>query len=298
MFSWDDLRVFVTLHRERTTVRAARVLGTSQSTIVRRLAALENDLDLKLFTRGSSGLVPTEAGKRLYPLAIQAERSVCEFTAEVELLTETGLKLIRLTLPDHFEQLVVPVLREFRKRWPAVDVEILPADRIYDLDRGEADIAIRGRTTGQQVDVVARDLPACGFAVYASAHAPESECPDDPEKLALFPIADLDAPAGMLPIYRWLKKQRSPDMRSPHCKNLQALASTIASGAAIGALPCTMGDANRLLRRCFEPNEAFDVPIYLIVRRAALRRPPARDLFDSLQTYFCERPQLLLGKRN
>lgn len=297
MFAWDDLRVFLALYRERTTGRAATELGLSQPTVVRRLAALESDLGLRLFERRSSGLNPTDAAARLFAAAQRAERGMCEFTAEVESLTETGLRVIRLTLLDHFEQLMVPVLRSFRERWPGLHIELLPTDNIYDLARGEADIALRGRRSPTDDELVVRDLPPCGFAVYAAAdHGPE-ERPHTPEELKNFPLAFLDAPPNQLPIYQWIGKQIVDHTVAPRCGSFQALASTIASGAAVGALPCTMGDSSPLLVRCFAPCAEFDVPIYLVARRAVLRRPPARDLFETIHGYFSERPELLMGKR-
>lgn len=297
MFAWDDLRVFLALYRERTTGRAAAELGISQPTVVRRLAALEQAIGLRLFERHSSGLVPTHAANQLFDTAARAERGMCEFTAEVELLTETGLKVIRLTLLDHFEQLMIPVLRSFRDRWPAVHIELLPTDHVYDLSRGEADIAVRGRKAPTSDELVVRDLPPCGFAVFASAHSKPEERPRKPDELKDFPLAFLDASPNQLPIYQWINSQIPPGVLSPRCGSFQALASTIASGAAVGALPCTMGDTNPLLVRCFDPVDEFDVPVYLVARRAVLRRPPARDLFDSIHGYLSERPELIMGKR-
>lgn len=297
MFAWDDLRVFLALFRERTTGRAAAELGISQPTVVRRLAALEQGIGLSLFERHSSGLVPTQAAEQLLAAAERAERGMCEFTAEVESLTETGLKVIRLTLLDHFEQLMVPILRSFRERWPAVHIELLPTDHVYDLTRGEADIAVRGRKARASDELIVRDLPPCGFAVYAAAHSRPEERPRAPDELKDFRLAFLDAQPGELPIYQWINSQIPLGAFPPRCGSFQALASTIASGAALGALPCTMGDANPLLVRCFDPVDEFDVPIYLVARRAVLRRPPARDLFDSIHRYLTDRPELMMGKR-
>lgn len=298
MFAWDDIAVFLALHRERTTVRAAAAIGCSQPTVVRRIAALEQALGLTLFERTSTGFRPTEAAAKLMESAGRIERAVCEFTTEVDSLTGAGSDVIRLTLLDHFERLVVPVLRSFRERWPRLHIELLPTDRVYDLARGEADIAVRGRKVSKDDELVVRDLPPCGFAVYAAAdHAPE-ERPRSPEQLKNFPLAFLDAPPNELPIYQWISRQIPAGTVAPRCHSFQALASTIAAGAAVGALPCTMGDSNPLLVRCFEPCDAFDVPVYLVARRAVLRRPPARDLFEALYRYFTERPELLMGKRD
>lgn len=298
MFAWDDIPVFLALYREGTTVRAAAELRVSQPTVVRRLAALEQCLGLSLFERSSSGLVPTEAGERLFDVAGRIERAIHEFAAEAEALGGQALKVIRLTLLDHFEPLLVPLLKQFRSRWPDVQTELLSSDQIYDLARGEADIAIRGKDPAASEELVVRALPSCGFAIYASAdHCPDDR-PDRPEAVKRFPLAFLSGPPGQLPVYQWLRQQVAERTTPICCSNFRSLSSTIASGGAVSALPCKMGDSDRRLVRCYPPQEEFDVPVFLVARRVVLKRRPAKDLFDSIYQYFVAQPELLMGARD
>ena len=296
MFAWDDISVFLALYRGRTTGRAAAILGCSQPTIVRRLAALEHELGLSLFERSPTGLVPTGDAHTLLPLAEQVERAVCEFSTEVGSLTGAGQDVIRLTLLDHFERLLVPVLREFRERWPGIHAQLLASDRVYDLSRGEADIAIRGRHRPQGDETVVYQLPSTGWTIYASADNCPEDRPQVPGDVAGFPLALLDGPPGRLPVYKWIESLVAPGARSMRCSNYGTLRSAIASGAAVSALPVTVGDSDPDLVRCFPPLPEYDVEIYLVARRAILRRPPARDLFDSIATYFRANPSILTGR--
>lgn len=297
MFAWDDVAVFLALYRERTTGRAAATLGVSQPTVVRRIAALEQGLGLILFDRSPSGLVPTDASHGLYCAAQRIERSVCEFTAEVDALTGAELNLIRLTFLDHFEQLLIPVLRQFRARWPRVQVQLLASDHIYDLARGEADIGVRGRERPTSDEIVVHELPPSGWTIYASGHMPEPERPNSPDEVAGHPLALIGGVPATLPIYTWLESLASDGSPAMRCNNYRAIKSAIASGAALSALPCTIGDGDPEIVRCFPPLEEWDVPIYLVGRRAVLRRPPARDLFDSIAAHFKAHPELLMGER-
>ena len=297
MFAWDDIAVFLALYRERTTGRAAAALGVSQPTVVRRIATLEHDLGLILFERTPTGLSPTEAAGALHGSAQRVERSVCEFTAEVSQLTGAGLDMIRLTFLDHFERMLIPVLRQFRARWPSIRTELLASDRIYDLARGEADIAIRGRDRPSGEEIVVHELPPCGWTIYGSAHVPPEERPHSPEDVAQHPLALIEGQPGLLPCYLWLSSLPAHGSAPMRCSNYRALRSAIASGAAVSFLPCTVGDQDPDVVRCFPPPEEFDVPIYLIARRAILRRPPARELFDSIADHFRAHPELLMGER-
>jgi DNA-binding transcriptional LysR family regulator len=297
VFAWDDIAVFLALYRERTTGRAATALGCSQPTIVRRLANLEHELGLSLFDRTPSGLVPTEAAHSLLSQAERVERAVCEFTTEVDSLAGTALNIIRLTFLDHFERLLIPVLRQFRARWPGIQTELLASDRIYDLARGEADIGIRGRDRPTSDEIVVHDLPPTGWAVYASAHVPPEERPHSRDEVAKFPLALVEGSPGHLPVYRWLASLPAHRTTAMRCSNFRALRSALVSGAAVSALPCTIGDGDPELVRCFPPQEEWDIPIFLVARRAILRRPPARDLFDSIASHFEMHPTLLTGQR-
>jgi len=297
MFAWDDIAVFLALFRERTTGRAAAALGVSQPTVVRRLAALEHALGLSLFDRTPSGLVPLEAAERLYEPARRIERSVCEFAGDVEVLTQSQLKVIRLTFLDHFEQLLIPVLREFRARWPGVQTQLLASDHIYDLARGEVDIGVRGRDRPTSEEVVVHDLPPSGWTIYASAQMPVEERPRSPDEVRGHALALVDGVPATLPVYRWLESLAADGPPPTRCNNYRAIRSLVASGAAISALPCTIGDADLEVVRCFAPAREWDVPIYLVGRRAVLRRAAARDLFDSIARHFQRYPELLTGVR-
>lgn len=298
MFAWDDIGVFLALYRGRTTGRAAAELGCSQPTVVRRLAALEHGLGLTLFERTPVGVTPTDAAEALLPLAQEVERAVCNFSSEVSARTGAGMNILRLTFLDHFERLLIPILRDFRNRWPAIQTELLASDRIYDLARGEADIAIRGRDCPASDELVVHRLPPGGWSVFASAHVKPSQRPSSREELRNFPLALLDGPASKLPVYQWLESMAQQGPPPIRCSSLAALRSAIASGAAISILPWTKGYRDADLVACFPPMTEFDVDLYLIARRMVLRRPPARDLFDSIAAFFASEPEMLSGPRD
>ena len=64
-FDWDDLRIFLAIHRQGNLSSAARALQVSQPTVGRRLSSLEASLSAKLFDRMPDGLLPTAAATEL-----------------------------------------------------------------------------------------------------------------------------------------------------------------------------------------------------------------------------------------
>lgn len=296
MFAWDDVAVFLALHRERTTGRAAAALGCSQPTVVRRIASLEHALSLQLFHRTPTGLVPTQAAQALVSAAEQLERAACAFSAEASDLNGAEKLEIRLTFLDHFERLLIPVLRDFRTRWPRVRTQLLASDLLYDLERGEADIAVRGRGHPKSDELVVHQLPPTGWTAFASADLPPEDRPRRLEEVKQFPIALLESAASTLPVFRWLEEQAKGGAVPIRCSTYSALKSAVVSGAGVSMLPCTIGYAEPDLVACFPPPRQFDVDIFLIARRIALRRPPVRNLFDSIAGHFQEHPELLTGR--
>ena len=144
MLVWDDLRVFLAIHRTRSHAGAARALGVAPTTVGRRLAALEGAVGARLFARTPDGLAPTAAARALLPSAermeaeaLDAERSLAGADARVS-------GTVRVTSGDGFANLVLcPALPAFLAAHPGLAVEIRAGPRALDLTRGEADIAIR-----------------------------------------------------------------------------------------------------------------------------------------------------------
>ena len=84
MERWDDLRIFLAAFREGSCAAAGARLGVNQSTISRRVAALEGDLGVRLFDRMPEGLVPTAAAEEIVPRAELFEATAAELMDAVE----------------------------------------------------------------------------------------------------------------------------------------------------------------------------------------------------------------------
>jgi DNA-binding transcriptional LysR family regulator len=82
-FDWNDLRYFVAVAREGSTLAAATVLGVSQPTVQRRLAALERQIGCELIERRPTGYCLTTVGRELLPFAQRVEQSVLAFARQI-----------------------------------------------------------------------------------------------------------------------------------------------------------------------------------------------------------------------
>jgi DNA-binding transcriptional LysR family regulator len=141
---WHLFRAFLAVVREGSLSSAARVLGTTQPTMGRQIAALERSLGVKLFTRSLDGLAPTDAGMRLIPSAeaMAAAAEAARRSASGEIEEERGT--VRITASEVVGgEVLPPILADFHAMNPRISVEVALSNRNEDLLRGDADIAVR-----------------------------------------------------------------------------------------------------------------------------------------------------------
>lgn len=139
----DGIKSFVRVVETGSFSAVARELGTTQPTVSKQIAALEEYLDAQLLTRSTRKLTLTEAGDRFY---IQAQ-TVIESLAEAE--ASVGRRhlpagVLRVNCPVSFGQLqVVPRLQKFLKCYPNIQLKLNMSDRFVDLVESGVDLAIR-----------------------------------------------------------------------------------------------------------------------------------------------------------
>lgn len=138
----NDLLAFLAVARERSFTKAAAKLGVSQSALSHTVRGLEARLGLRLLTRTTRSVSPTEAGERLI-------RRVGPHFEEIELelaglsdLRDTPSGTIRINAMDHsLEAIIRPVLKTFLPRYPDISVEVC-------CDYSFVDIAAQGFDAG------------------------------------------------------------------------------------------------------------------------------------------------------
>ncbi|MRW93483.1 LysR family transcriptional regulator [Duganella sp. FT80W] len=156
----NDILVFLAVARERSFTRAAAKLGMTQSALSHIIRGLESRLGVRLLTRTTRSVSPTEAGERLLQnVAPRLE----EIEAEITAISDLGDKpagTVRITAIDHTVDTVLwpriaPLLREY----PDLNVEISSEYRLVDIAAESYDIGVRH---GDQVekDMIAVRLTA------------------------------------------------------------------------------------------------------------------------------------------
>lgn len=171
---WHLWRAFLAVARTGSLSAAARDLGLTQPTLGRQVAALETALGQALFTRAPNGLRPTELASGLLPhaetMAAGAAALLRAASGEAGALTGT----VRLAASEFFGGVVLPsVLARFSAAYPGVTVELSLSNRVEDLLRRDADVAVRNVRPAQSALVARRigDVPVGLFASRAYGDA-------------------------------------------------------------------------------------------------------------------------------
>ncbi len=167
-FDWNQARAFLATVEEGSLSKAARALGQTQPTLGRQVMALEEELGVTLFERIGRSLVLTQAGLELldHVKAMREAASRIALTASGQSQAIEGK--VRITASDVMSaHILPPVLKQIRKAAPLLEIDIVAANDIRDLQLREADIAIR-HVRPEQPDLIAKLIGEASGRFYAS----------------------------------------------------------------------------------------------------------------------------------
>jgi len=194
--NFNDLLAFLAVARERSFTRAAARLGVSQSALSHTVRGLENRLGLRLLTRTTRSVAPTEAGERLLRAA---GPRVEEIEAEMAALNELRDKpsgTIRITAHDHAVRAVLwPALKKLLPDYPDIKVEIVIDYGLTDIVAEQFDAGVRSGEMVAQDMVAVRIGPDMRSAVVgAPAYFATQTRPRTPRDLTTHACINLRLP--------------------------------------------------------------------------------------------------------
>ena len=234
MMNWNDLKLFLSIAEHGTLAGAARALGHNHSTVFRRLNALEKDINTRLFDRQPSGYLLTPAGERLLELARDADQAVQKIELEIagRDLSPTGT--VRVTSAPNIAHTIIPhAIKALRTSHPGILVEVSTGDTDYDLNRREADIALRA-TPAPPEHLIGRRIANLDWWVCAGSG--KRKIPQSAEQVADQPVIGADAQMMRLSAFQWLERQFSNNIVA-RANDLTTMACLARRGVGLAVLP-------------------------------------------------------------
>jgi DNA-binding transcriptional LysR family regulator len=278
--SWDDLRVLLAVHRGGSLLQAGRQLNLSTSTTGRRIAALEAALGTPLVLRSQVGTTLTAEALRLIQL-------VEGFAHELQALGREAspvIRSLRISVPTGMAAPLAPALIDVLRDRPHLDIELVGENRMADVAKREADIAVRLVRSTSNV-LVEKSMGNFRFALFASADYARLHLPD--RRLHRATAADqlfigLGAQWKHLPHERWMASLGATRYAF-RSSAIEAIVEAVRQGMGLAALleaDPRHGDLVRIDTETVGPSQ----PLYLVYHPDLRRSPDLRAVVTAIES--------------
>ncbi len=292
---WSDFKVLLALARAGSVAGAARELQVDNSTISRRLAALEDAVGAKLLIRGgrefawtAEGRTLLQAGETMEAATTLAMRAVRTAKVEVDGTVRVSVS------PGFVPVLMRGMLPALREAHPSLRVELGGAYHRVDLAKGDADIAVR-MVRPEERDLVARQAFDVGWFAYAAASYLEARgWPKRFDELAQHDLVLYVEAMHNVPPLRWMEAYRGTARELSRVDNLEVACQAIAAGGGIAVLPAFIADPVPGLRRVFADRVAVNTG-WIVYHEAARDASRVRVVVDALLAFFCSNASMFSG---
>lgn len=291
---WDDLRIFLALHRAGTLRGAARALGVNHATVTRRLADLETALGARVFDRRPEGLSLSQAGEDLLGSAERVEGELTAARRRLDGRDDRPRGVVRLSIPPAMlRSFLARELTAFARSHPAIELQVDASHGYSDLARREADVAIR------MADTVAEDLVGLRVIDYRKAVYAAPAYLDTADGGRRFDPA-VHSWIGWgegLPSASWTRDTPFPDLPVRHRLFSNLLQVEAAKeGLGLTLLPCFLGDEEPGLRRVPGTATLPGKSLWLLFHRDLQQTARIRTLIDWIAPAIQRHRALIDGK--
>jgi DNA-binding transcriptional LysR family regulator len=282
----NQMAIFVKVIDENGFSRAAKALGLTKSTISKQVAALEERLGVHLLERSSRKLATTDTGRAFYQRAVQVIADADAAMRAVAEINDAPRGTLRVFAPSTFGRVFLsPVFADFLEKYPAVEVELIYADRPVDMIGERFDVAIQLAPPSESTLIVRRigelRRHLCASPAYLAARG-EPATPDDLLRHDGLLYSETAAPEV------WRLERDGAEvaikMRGrARANSIEALTDLMLCGRGIG-YPPTFATAARIkagaLRTVLPEWSSRSVPIFVVCPPGRTRDPKVRAFVD------------------
>lgn len=282
-FDWNQARAFLVTAEEGSLSAAARALELTQPTLSRQVSGLEEALGVTLFERTSRALMLTQTGTELLEhfrsMGHAANRISIAATGQSQSITgHVAIAATNLMATYYLPS----VLLELQTKAPDLQIEIITSNQLSDLQRREADIAIR-HVRPQDKNLFAKRLRDTTAHLYASsAYIKKVGRPQQVSDLETMQFVGAEHPEQLLaPL-----ASRGLNLTAANFNFATAsgtlLLELIRQGLGIGFLPTELAETCPELENLWPEFEPIEIETWLVAHRELRTNPRIRVVFDLL----------------
>jgi len=289
-FDWNRARAFLVTAEEGSLAGAARSLGMTQPTLGRQVAALERELGLDLFTRRGRGLELTPNGIKLLEHVRLMGDAANQFSLSASGKSDVIEGDVRITASELLSAFMLsPMIKALREMEPGIEIEINSTNEERDLNRREADIAIRNfRPT--QSELIVKRLCSVRVHLYAAkSYLRHLDNPQSIEELNKANFIDTEKSGRLMTLLNSqgfnLTEQNFPVISNSHIVQWEL----VKQGVAISATVEEIGDNEPLVERVVISNlPLITMDLWLVTHNELKTNRRIRRVFDFLVSEFSD----------
>lgn len=291
-FDWNQIRAFMATADEGSLSAAARMLGQTQPTVGRQVARLEDTLGIALFERIGRGLVLTPSGRAVLEHVHKMADAAVNISLVAAGQTQAIEGKVRITASDVFAAYILPpMLQHLRDIAPRLEVDILAANDIRDIQRREADIAIR-HVRPAQPELYARLVDEAEAYLYAAtSYLKRRGHPKTKADLSQHDFVNFGSSDEMIgylaPLGIKVTKQNF------HLGSNSGVVAWeyVQRGLGIAFMSANVGDTAPGVERLLPDMDPVVFPVWLITHRDLHTSPRIRLIFDTLAGFLSRPPE-------
>lgn len=289
---WEDIKVFRELALHKTLRSAATSLGVHHSTISRRLDALEATLGARLFDRSPDGYLLTDAGEMLLRTAKSFAYDLLGAERRIRGQDKQLSGKICVTMPGILAEIVfAPRMEEFADAYPGLSVEFATSQSLFDIARGEADIAIRLDNNPPE-DLVGKCLMTYAQCAYATKKYIRDTNPAD----SPFEARWINFSEDRSPHPAWTEATDFPEVPAwGYVPDVHLQRDLALAGFGIAYLPCLIGDTSNGLERIGKKPPQPSRDVWLLTHNDLRRTARIRAFMDFASEALLANKSLITG---
>lgn len=291
---WTDLRYVLVLAQQQSMVNAAYALRVHQTTISRRIVALEEQLGVRLFDRIEGRFVPTVQGTLLVQRAQEMQAAYQALDGDLHHDSSRGRAQVRLSVIQTFVTgFLARHLAAFSVRHPDIQLELICENRASVIERREADIAIR-YLRPEQGQALVRKIGHLGTAAYAHRRllTPGADWRQDLPWVGFAQVSD------RWPEFGWMESNVPAERVALTLNGGPAFSQMVAHGYGAGLLACIEGDALPDLVRLSGDEPLITREIWMLVLPELRRNDTVKRVLDWLVEITARDSAALYGVRS
>lgn len=289
-FDWNRARAFLVTAEEGSLAAAAQSLGMTQPTLGRQVAALEREIGIDLFTRRGRGLELTPYGLKLLEHVRTMGDAANQFSLSASGKSDVIKGGVIITATELLSAFVLaPMIRTLRETEPGIEIEINSTNEERDLNRREADIAIRSFRPSQPELIAKRLCSVRGHLYAAKSYLQKLGNPQSIAELDRANFIDTEKPGRLMTLLNSqgfnLTERNFPVISNSHIVQWEL----VKRGVAVCATVEEIGDNEPLVERVFISDlPLITLDLWLVTHNELRANRRIRRVFDFLVSEFSD----------